>query len=70
MPFRMFLAMLAAGLARRYQSLRMALFVRGMEGALVMVLVVLGVGSKPFSSFASLPDLPHLDPGGAAADSA
>jgi membrane protease YdiL (CAAX protease family) len=67
-PFRMFLGMLTAGLARRYQSLRMALFVRGMEGALVMVLVVLGIGSKPFAPFASLPDLPRLDPGASSAD--
>ena len=68
MPFRMFLGMLAAGLARRYQSLRMAIFVRGMEGVMVMALVVLGAGSKPFSPLASLPELPRLDPGGAAAD--
>jgi membrane protease YdiL (CAAX protease family) len=63
-PFRILLGMLAAGLARRYRSLRMALFVRGMEGALVMALVLIGVGSRPFPPFASLPDLPRLGPGG------
>jgi membrane protease YdiL (CAAX protease family) len=67
-PFRILLGMLAAGLARRYQSLRMALFVRGMEGVMVMVLVFLGISTKPLTPYASLPPLPHLDPGASFAD--
>jgi membrane protease YdiL (CAAX protease family) len=60
-PFRMILAMLTAGLARRYRSLRMALFVRGMEGALVMILVILGVSSRTIAPFRTEPVMPHLE---------
>lgn len=60
-PFRMFMGMLTAGLARRYRSLRMALFVRGMEGALVMILVILGVSSRTLAPFRAEPALPHLE---------
>jgi membrane protease YdiL (CAAX protease family) len=60
-PFRMFLAMLTAGLARRYRSLRMALFVRGMEGSLVMLLVILGISSRTMAPFHTEPAMPHLE---------
>ncbi len=65
-PFRILLAMIGAGLARRYRSTQLALAVRSLEGAMVMILAMIGVGSKVFAPFQTMPALPHLDQGAAA----
>jgi membrane protease YdiL (CAAX protease family) len=60
-PFRFLLALLAAGPARRYRSTQLALAVRTLEGVVVMILAVIGVGSKVFAPLQAIPALPRLD---------